>query len=227
MLDTVRAKNLNVYGYNRPTSPNLSELAKRGARFDHARTAAAWTLPSHASMFTGRWAYELSTRLDRPLDGVYPTLAEYLRDHGYDTAGFAANTIFCTTWFGLDRGFLHYEDVAITPLEMLRSSHLGRCLTRKIFPSASCRDRPNAYFNRKDAATINRDFLAWLSRRPKGRPFFAFLNYYDAHDPYLIPEEATSHFGVAPQVMAEIETLRDWQCAAKPGLPVRTLHDGA
>ncbi len=223
VLNTVRTKSLSVYGYKRQTSPHLAALAKHGARFDHARTAAAWTLPSHASMFTGRWAYELSTRLNRPLDGVYPTLAEYLKDHGYDTAGFAANTIFCTSWFGLDRGFLHYEDVAITPVEILRSSHLGRCVTRKFFPSASCRDRPNAYFNRKDAATINQDFLTWLSRRPKGRPFFAFLNYYDAHDPYLVPAEATGHFGLAPHDVAEIETLRDWQRAARPDLPERTL----
>jgi len=224
VLDTVRARSLSVYGYERQTSPHLAELAKRGARFDQARTAAAWTLPSHASMFTGRWAYELSTRLDRPLDGAHPTLAEYLKAHGYDTAGFAANTIFCTTWFGLDRGFLHYEDVAITPVEILRSSHLGRSLTKKLFPSTSCRDRPNGYFNRKDAATINHDFLAWLSRRPKGRPFFAFLNYYDAHDPYLIPDEARSHFGLAPHTSADIETLRDWQRAARPDLPERTLR---
>jgi Sulfatase len=68
VLDTVRAENLSLYGYRRDTSPNLKALAARGVRFDQARTAAAWTLPAHASMFTGRWPYELSTRPDRPLD---------------------------------------------------------------------------------------------------------------------------------------------------------------
>ena len=115
MLDTVRAESLSLYGYNRETSPRLKEFAGRGVRFDQARTAAAWTLPSHASMFTGRWPYELSTRPDRPLDDTFPTLAEFLRDHGYATAGFAANTYFCSLWYGLGRGFMHYEDVALDP----------------------------------------------------------------------------------------------------------------
>jgi arylsulfatase A-like enzyme len=223
VLDTVRAKSLSLYGYERRTSPFLAELAKRGVCFEHARTAAAWTLPSHASMFTGRWPYELSTRLNRPLDEAHLTLAEYLRDHGYDTAGFVANTIFCTTWFGLDRGFVHYEDVALTPLEIIRSGQLGRCLTRTFFPAISRRDRPNAYFNRKDAATINGDFLAWLSSRPKNRPFFAFLNYYDAHDPYLTPPEAHCQFGMTPQTKDQTETLRDWLRAVKSQLPEPTL----
>ena len=87
VLDTVRAESLSLYGYSRETSPHLAELASRGVRFDQARTAAAWTLPSHASMFTGRWPYELSTRPDRPLDDTYPTLAGVpprprLRDRG-------------------------------------------------------------------------------------------------------------------------------------------------
>ena len=112
VLDTVRAESLSLYGYKRETSPHLKEFANRGVRFDQARTAAAWTLPAHASMFTGRWPYELSARPDRPLDGTHPTLAEFLRDHGYATAGFAANTYFCSLWYGLGRGFMHYEDVA-------------------------------------------------------------------------------------------------------------------
>ena len=145
---------------------SLSRLAQRGVRFDQARAAAAWTLPSHASMFTGRWAHELSTRLDRPLDETYPTLAEYLGDHGYETAGFVANTFFCSRWFGLSRGFLHYEDVALNPVEILRSSNLGRALARKIAPYH--RDRPTAYFDRKDGSTINGEFLDWLDDGGRG-----------------------------------------------------------
>jgi arylsulfatase A-like enzyme len=159
-------------------------------------------------MFTGRWAHELSTRPDRPLDATYPTLAEFLRDHGYDTAGFVANTYFCSVWYGLSRGFIHYEDVAIIPIEILRSSTLGRYLAKKLSPAS--RNRRDAYFDRKDAVTINRDVLDWLSRRRTDRPFFAFLNYYDAHDPYLTPAGATRHFGLQPTAPAELATLRDW-----------------
>ena len=224
MLDTVRAQSLSLYGYGRDTSPNLTKLAQRGVRFDRARTAAAWTLPSHASMFTGHWPYELSTRPDRPLDTSFPTLAELLRDHGYVTAGFVGNTYFCNRWFGLDRGFLHYEDVAVCLVEILRSSDIGRALVSKIAPSIFTRDRPYAYFDRKDAETINHDLLAWLAGRRKVQPFFIFLNYYDAHDPYITAVGSPRHFGLRPETKEELATLRDWLHADKTKLPSRLLQ---
>jgi arylsulfatase A-like enzyme len=222
VLDTVRAESLSLYGYKRDTSPRLAEFAQQGVRFDQARTPAAWTLPAHASMFTGRWPYELSTRPDRPLDDTYPTLAEFLRDRGYATAGFAGNTYFCSLWYGLGRGFLHYEDVALTPLEIFRSSMIGRYLLRKFSPGD--RSRATAFFERKDASAINCEFLDWLSSRPDGRPFFAFLNYYDAHDPYLPPDGAPRHFGLAPSNSDDLATLRDWLKAIKSELPQRTIE---
>ena len=222
VLDTVRAESLSLYGYERETSPHLKEFAERGVRFDQARAAAAWTLPSHASMFTGRWPYELSARPDRPLDGTYPTLAEFLRDHGYATAGFAANTYFCSLWYGLGRGFMHYEDIALTPIEILRSSIMGRYLVRKISPYNS--SRPTAYFERKDAVTINSEVVSWLSTRPAGRPFFAFLNYYDAHDPYLSPKRPPHPFGRTPASSQDFATLRNWLEIVKKRPPPRTVE---
>ena len=58
--DTVRAGNLSLHGYGRRTSPNLERLAGRGVRFDQAFATAPWTLPSHSSLFTGRWPHELT-----------------------------------------------------------------------------------------------------------------------------------------------------------------------
>ncbi len=208
VLDTVRAQNLSLYGYHRNTSPHLAKLAQAGIRFDRARTTASWTLPSHASMFTGQWPHQLSTRLEHPLDGTYPTLAEYLRNNGYATAGFVANTFFCNAWYGLGRGFIHYEDIAVNPVEALRSTELGRGLVKLVAPAS--RDRPSARFARKDAATINRETLAWLDQHPKKQPFFLFLNYYDAHDPYLTTVEPAHPFGLRPRTSAERALLRDW-----------------
>ncbi len=62
--DTVRAENLSLYGYGRPTTPNLERIAGRGVRFDRAFSTSSWTLPAHASIFTGRWPHELRVRLD-------------------------------------------------------------------------------------------------------------------------------------------------------------------
>ena len=222
VLDTVRAESLSLYGYGRETSPHLARLAARGVRFDQARAAASWTLPSHASMFTARWPHELSARIDRPLDATFPTLAEYLRDRGYATAGFIANTFFCNSWYGLGRGFVHYEDMALTPLEVLRSSGLGRRLVKGA--GALPRNRPGAYFQRKDAPTVNDEVLTWIDRRPRDRPFFAFLNYFDAHDPYLSPVEPARGFGLRPVTRADHATLQDWHTRDKKTLTPRDVE---
>src|SRR5262245_19985361 len=58
--DTVRAQNLGLHGYFRPTTPHLEQLAARGVSFRQAFATSPWTLPSHASLFTGRWPHELS-----------------------------------------------------------------------------------------------------------------------------------------------------------------------
>ncbi|MHB1558183.1 MAG: sulfatase family protein, partial [Isosphaeraceae bacterium] len=79
-----------------------------------------------------------------------------------------------------------------------------------------------AYFERKNAATINTELIGWLRGRPKGRPYFAFLNYYDAHDPYLTPEEEGQRSSRASRSAAELEVLRDWHRASRSG--VRPEH---
>ncbi len=82
VMDTVAADHLDLYGYTRPTSPAIDELARRGCRFDAALAASSWTLASHASMFTGRWPHELSVGWRTPLDAAAPTVAEFLRGAG-------------------------------------------------------------------------------------------------------------------------------------------------
>lgn len=212
VLDTVRADHLSVYGYGRDTTPNLARLARRGVVFGEARSAAPWTLPSHASLFTGRWPHELRVAGDRPLDATYPTLAGFLAEHGYATAGFVGNTYFCNSWYGLARGFAHYEDyyeqnVVVSPGEALRCTALGRWLIRVAGPA--CKIRPETVAAQKDAERVNRDFLRWVAAN-RGRPFFAFLNYIDAHDPYLTPPGFDRHFGLKPETPADVELIRNW-----------------
>ena len=54
-IDTLRSDHLSCYGYDRPTTPTLDQIAANGTRFDQARSTAPWTLPSFATMFTGRY----------------------------------------------------------------------------------------------------------------------------------------------------------------------------
>ena len=209
VLDTVRAKSLSLHGYGRQTTPRLDRLARSGVKFDQARSSAPWTLPSHATMFTGRWPSELFQYHEQCLDSSIPTLAGFLGRNGYSTGGFVANTFYCNSGFGLSNGFDHYEDFYetfdISPAEVIRNSEMGRRLYTMLGENLA--PRPDG---RKDADQINSDLLSWLSTR-KGRPFFAFLNYLDAHAPYIPPARATHHFGRRPETPADIQFLNAWQ----------------
>jgi arylsulfatase A-like enzyme len=230
--DTVRPGNLSLHGYRRRTSPNLERLAGQGVRFDQAFAAAPWTLPSHGSLFTGRWPHELSADWQSPLDGTHRTLAEYLGAHGYDTAGFVANLDYCSRETGLSRGFAHYEDYPIGPWDVFtRYTGLGSRLD--LLAPASATNRllkerlgsshdviPRAKEHVKDAESVDRSFLAWLSwQRPRGRPFFAFLNYNDAHSPYEVPDRSIPAFGLRPISYFDRLALKGWDTLDKTKMP--------
>jgi arylsulfatase A-like enzyme len=236
--DTVRAANLSLHGYSRPTTPNLESLARRGTRFDLAFATSSWTLPSHASLFTGRWPHELGADWKSPLRSDVPTLAEYLGDRGYDTAGFVANLDFCSRETGLDRGFTHYEDYPIELFDTFaRYIGLGHrmdvptwtCVLEKVLEKVSSRWAdlvPRSREHAKSAAGIDRAFLDWLSGRQKRvsarqkrpRPFFAFLNYNDAHSPYEVPDRSTPGFGLRPTTLRDRLTLLRWNALEKASL---------
>ena len=204
-LDTVRAESLGLYGYNRKTSPELEKLARSGVVFDNAIAPAPWTLPTHASIFTGRYAKDLNFSWTTPLDGTYRTLSEELASNGYETAGFVANLEYCLREVGLARGMIRYEDFPITPGQALLSGALGRELATSAYVRRGLDYHET--LNRKTSEDLNDDFLKWLTKRDKERPFFAFLNYYDAHEPLLPPEPFNGMFGpTKPTVPFEYDT---------------------
>jgi arylsulfatase A-like enzyme len=213
VLDTLAAGHMSLHGYSRQTTPCIDRLAKRGVVFDEARAAAPWTLPSHASLFTGRWPHELGkVSGGKPLDATHTTLAEFLAGRGYATAGFVGNTYFCNSWYGLARGFAHYEDyyensILISPNEALRCTALGRWLIR--LSGTAYNARPETANYPKDVDRINRDFLRWVDGEPD-RPFFAFLNYIEAHDPYIPPPGFEQRFGIRAESIEDIEMIRTW-----------------
>ena len=225
-MDTVAADHLSLHGYNRRTSPTIDDLAEKGILFDRVRATSSWTLPSHASMFTGRWPHELSAGWFTPLGGEHGTLAEFLAAHGYATAGFIANYWYCAADSGLSRGFAVYRDYFFPRLSVLNTAALvDRPLEGLLAIENFLEDRFDLNFlgpavqslwwfcktNRKDAAVVNHEFLDWLSRRRQpDRPFFAFLNYNDAHYPYEIPATGIHRFGAKPRNNREKALIRDW-----------------
>ena len=226
VLDTVSAGHLSLHGYHRPTSPTIDQLASRGICFKQAQVTASWTLPSHASIFTGRWPHELSAGWFTPLDTAFPTVAEHLGARGYATAGFVANTAYCAIDSGLARGFTTYRDCIFPEFTVLYLTALASRMVdgfqgvESIFTDVtdnpvlrSPADRIWRLFGqgRKDAAMVNREVIDWLSSRPqRERPFFAFLNYYDAHAPYELPATGLHQFGGVPRNDRQAAIIRDW-----------------
>jgi arylsulfatase A-like enzyme len=221
ILDTVSASEMSLYGYERGTTPVLDSLARDGVVFDRAISPAPWTLPAHGSMFTGHPATGLSARYLRPLDDRQPVIAESFARAGYVTAGFVANLEYTSRASGLARGFHRYIDyrpsvpaaIARTPLGGRVIRAFGRRPGRPLQPG------------RKNAAEVNREFLGW-QRGVGDRPWFAFLNYYDAHDPYVPPVPDERRFMRAgQQPVYRVEALRASDTAAV--VSARALHDAA
>lgn len=106
VLDTQRADRLGCYGYERPITPNLDRFAAQSTLFEQAVAPAQWTVPSHASMFTGEYpTVHQVTQASQSLPAAAPHLAELLRDGGYDTIGFCNNPLVGILNNGFKRGF--------------------------------------------------------------------------------------------------------------------------
>jgi arylsulfatase A-like enzyme len=194
ILDTVRAEQLGLYGYDRDTSPALDSVALAGILFRNAFAPSPWTLPAHASLFTGIEPSRLSTGWQSTLDATYPTLAERLAGLGYVNAGFVANLHYTTRRSGLARGFHHYRDYAVSVPTFLASTWITTAAANRS-PGFSGNA---ARIVRKHAPDINAEFLDWHAAHDSSRPFFAFLNYFDAHDPYIAHDGFADRLGPPP-----------------------------
>jgi len=108
-LDALRVDHLGCYGYHRDTSPEMDRLAAEGIRFDWAICQAPTTLPSHMSTLTSLYPTVHGVRMNRRLSGRRLTLAEYLREHGYRTAGNTSGG-YMDAVYGFEQGFDVYDD---------------------------------------------------------------------------------------------------------------------
>jgi arylsulfatase A-like enzyme len=207
--DTVRAASTSLHGYSRLTMPALERLAREGLTFGLAIAPSSWTLPSHGAMFTGQPAGRLSSSWRRPLDETFPTVAEAVGRAGYRTGAFVGNLFYTHHESGVDRGFVTLRDFRRSPKQLFWSTALGqtRLMTRLAWGGGprdwwvALRDfelrlKAEPFSDRRRAEEITSEFLAWQAESPE--PFFAFLNLYDAHDPYEPPPGYDTLF-VRPQ----------------------------
>jgi arylsulfatase A-like enzyme len=213
VMDTVRADHLSCYGYARPTTPNLDRLAARGVLFERAIAPASWTLPSLSSMLTGLLPHQHGASWGRALDPQPVTLAEILGARGYETAAFNANEMYGLAGWRLDRGFDLYDDASLWLRHDLAATLTGQSVYQALF-QAFVRFNTFDHFN---AGQMNRQVFEWLRHR-SGRPFFLFINYNDAHRPYLPPAPYDHRFGRIPQ-----STLWNVAYSLPDGRPHRPL----
>ena len=194
VMDTVRADHLSTYGYDRPTTPFLDQVASQGVLFSNAIAPSSLSLPSHASIFSGRYVYEHGVEWNNPLGYQRlepPILPETLRNIGYVTGGFSANLYWITHAYGFDRGFVHYEDYNRTFFDFILGPFYGRLFERFFMQPLGS----NGQLKRRSAEMINSSVLRWMADH-RTSPYFVFINYIDAHDPYLPPEPYRSKFSV-------------------------------
>ena len=106
VLDTQRADRLGCYGYQKGITPHLDQFARQGTLFEQAISPAQWTIPSHASFFTGLYptAHRV-TQSAQSLSPDRPHLAETLERRGYETIGFCNNPLVGILNNGFRRGF--------------------------------------------------------------------------------------------------------------------------
>jgi arylsulfatase A-like enzyme len=172
VFDTARRDRFGCYGQARPTTPTTDSLARAGTVVDRMITNAPWTLPSHASLFTGLYPSEHGAQWQtgRQLaPGVRTTLAEFLRDAGYETVCATSNGLI-SAGTGLARGFdrhVHRSDLESGWQRKARQ-------IQKVLMGGDSGGR-----------SIN----GWLRRQLPlvRRPMFLFVNYLECHWPYAPP----------------------------------------
>jgi len=160
--------------------PRLSTYAEKNAVvFERAWTNGTWTYPAMATMFTGQYPDTVNTRKIGGADRIAPTLAQVLRDDGYDTSAFVANRL-------LDRhdpicdGFeeFHFTDnnAFLYAVRFYGTNWYGPAVRDAVHKDALSED------SRKLVRAMER-YVA----RPRRRPYFAWFHFMDPHAPYTPP----------------------------------------
>lgn len=160
-IDTLRADHVGAYGDRLARTPAFDGLARRGVTFANAFAPTPVTLPSHASLMTGRYPAGHHARHNgMRLDLTVPTLAERLSRTGFASAAFVG-AFPLDRRFGLIKGFQTYGDR---------------------FPRGADGRPAN---ERAGSAVVN-EAIAWLQRRSSGR-FFLWVHMFEPHAPYGNP----------------------------------------
>lgn len=230
VMDCARADMLSVYGYSLPTTPILENFATESVKYDHAIVTAPWTLPSHASMFTGLLPSQHKahmipngvTNSIRPLDNRFDTLAESLTREGYKTGAVVANAACLNRDLGMGQGFQYYDDRVTASFAAAKPETISPVLWLTHWYKS--RVEPSKTGWSRNAAEINRDVYTWLNT-VDDNPFFLFINYLDAHEPYFGHRQFAESFNQSAEGGSSTDLQRYQQEVAYVDQQIGQLFD--
>lgn len=210
VMDTARAKTV-LPAIQDGTLPNLAEFSENATTFTNAITVAPWTLPSHASIFTGQYTSTHQTDAKTPQfrPDVDP-LANQLANAGYRTGGISANP-WVSPEFGFDEGFddfsmkwdADWDRVDVTAAVNSESTVEGLITVFKQTPLRRHPQLIRSLWNKKFGETPSDDGARLITSRAsqwienqsnRDSPFFLFLNYLEPHLPYSPPDEFSKKY---------------------------------
>jgi arylsulfatase len=212
-MDALTARDMQLYGYDLPTTPFISEWAKGAAVFEKAYSASNWTTPSSMSLMTGKrvWTHRISYQASfSPVKKTDECLPRVLRDYGYDVYGFVQSVNAHPVTLGMKSYFL-IKDAAVTfkkpaefwidRLEELfryrRISQRWIFTSNKIIQSINPQ-RPDQYSPDMPAELVYDRFLDYIAEKKEGdkpgRPFFAWLHVFPPHYYFLPPAPYMDRF---------------------------------
>jgi arylsulfatase A-like enzyme/uncharacterized membrane protein YbhN (UPF0104 family) len=187
MNDTHRADFVGAYTGEKNLTPRLDEVAGDGVVFKNAFAQASWTRPSVSTILTGRYpSSHTATLKGSMLPDEITTLAEVLEQGSYETIGIATNYNL-TPFFNFDQGFHDYRYLAPN-LPLGSTDSQAKLIFIEVLKKIQARLRgksevPDDYY--VIGETVTAEALARLDTRDTTHPFFMFLSYMDAHDPYF------------------------------------------
>jgi len=182
-VDALRRDHLGCYGYERVKTPNFDRFAASATKFENAYCNSPWTLPSMASVITGRYPTVCGIDAGHRIRTRLPTLAEMLRDSGYSTEAYVTN-VFMHPEYGYARGFdVYLMNADLRALYPLRGTLLYK------WTVAAVKAARGKFARVPDDTAFNGDATVEALRRLAGgpRPFFIWCHFMDPHGPYTPP----------------------------------------
>jgi arylsulfatase A-like enzyme len=178
VMDAARPDHLSCYGYKRKTSPNIDKIADEGVLFKNVISPSGWTVPSHASIFTGLFPFEHGVRGISPfLPEKLETMTKILQKGGYHTLIYSNNP-----WVGFFSGYSRGCDDFQEGWRVWRKRYFYENVYNKLLELIK-RNDPNWLINDKGAAKTNQYVSGWIGKNLES-PFFVFINYMETHLPY-------------------------------------------